>query len=92
MNRVYATDLDNAWEEIPLLHPECIDEIREEIILYNKQFLNLFETVQLLRLHVETIKTAIIKGRLKAYRLDSGEWQIPLEEVNKAEKNDLRSS
>lgn len=87
--RKYITDLNQPWEEISFSHPDLVDEIWDKI-LEGKEILDLWETVQILRLHVETIKEAILNGRLIAFRLETGEWQFPVEEVKKALANDLR--
>ncbi len=87
VKRLHISGLDCAWEEIPLLHSDCVDEIEEKIILEKREVVDLFEAAQLLCLHVDTIKKAIINGKLKAFRLESGEWQFSLEEILQVRKD-----
>jgi len=52
-----------------------------------KQYYTATELAQLLKVDYETIKKAIQKGEIKAYRFAGGWWRIPVEEAEKLFKD-----
>lgn len=78
----FLDGLDTPWIEVNWLHADYVDEMREAIISNKRKFCTVYEAVQILRLHPDTIRFAIKKGEIQAFRLDSGEWQIPIEEID----------
>ena len=74
--------LDKLAEDIKKLPPERIKQLEKVMRSMEKKVLSLKEAAEMLGTSVDTIRSAIKSGRLRAFQVNkAGNWKITIEEM-----------